>query len=397
MNVDGRPTRTIWVAGDAVEIIDQTALPHAFATRRLHTVEDAARAIAGMQVRGAPLIGATAAYGVWLAMRADASDRALASASEQLRATRPTAVNLRWALEAMAAVLATLPPSERASAALARATAIADEDVAMNRAIGGHALALLRDLSGRRARGTPLNVLTHCNAGWLATVDWGTALAGVYAAHDDGLPLHVWVDETRPRNQGAALTAWELGQHGVPHTVIVDNAGGHLMQAGRVDVVIVGTDRTTATGDVVNKIGTYLKALAARDCGVPFYVAAPSPSIDWTIASGRDIPIEERSAVEVTTVSGLSPSGAVAAVQVTPAASAAANPGFDLTPARLVTGIVTERGVAPATREGLGALYPELASGGPERASGGPELASGGELAAAGPGLAAVGRPGTRV
>jgi methylthioribose-1-phosphate isomerase len=377
MNVDGRPTRTIWVAGDAVEIIDQTALPHAFATRRLHTVEDAASAIAGMQVRGAPLIGATAAYGVWLAMRADASDRGLASASERLRATRPTAVNLRWALETMAAALAPLPPGARAAAALARAARIADEDVAMNRAIGGHALGLLRDLAGRRPRGTPLNVLTHCNAGWLATVDWGTALAGVYAAHDDGLPVHVWVDETRPRNQGAALTAWELGQHGVAHTVIVDNAGGHLMQAGRVDVVLVGTDRTTAAGDVVNKIGTYLKALAARDCDVPFYVAAPSPSIDWTIASGRDIPIEERSTAEVTTVSGRSASGALAAVQVTPAGSAAANPGFDLTPARLVTGIITERGVAPATREGLGALHPELATGGPE--------------------LAAGGRPGTRV
>jgi methylthioribose-1-phosphate isomerase len=361
MNVDGRPTRTIWVAGDAVEIIDQTVLPHAFATRRLETVEDAARAIAGMQVRGAPLIGATAAYGLWLAMRADASDQALASASERLRATRPTAVNLRWALETMTAALAPLTPRERAAAALARASMIADEDVAMNRAIGGHALALFKELAGRRPRGTPLNVLTHCNAGWLATVDWGTALAGIYAAHDAGLPLHVWVDETRPRNQGAALTAWELGQHGVPHTVIVDNAGGHLMQAGRVDVVIVGTDRTTATGDVVNKIGTYLKALAAHDCGVPFYVAAPSPSIDWTLASGREIPIEERSAVEVTTISGRAVSGELASVQVTPTGSAAANPGFDLTPARLVTGIITERGVAKATREGLAALHPELA------------------------------------
>ena len=358
MNVRGQPTRTIWVTGDLVEIIDQTALPHDFVVRSLRTVADAARAIASMQVRGAPLIGAAAAYGVWLAMRADPSDDGLRVACASLLATRPTAVNLRWALEAMAAALAPLPPDARAAAARSRADALADEDVAVNRAIGDHALALIRRLGAARSRRTPFNVLTHCNAGWLATVDRGTALSGVYAAHDAGLPVHVWVDETRPRNQGAALTAWELGQHGVPHTLIVDNAGGHLMQRGQVDLVLVGTDRTTADGDVVNKIGTYLKALAAGDCGVPFYVAAPSSSIDWTVADGREVVIEERAASEVVGLSGRGEAGAVTTVRLAPEGTPAANPGFDLTPARLVTGIITERGIAPATRAGLAALFP---------------------------------------
>jgi len=359
MNVEGKQTRTISAGRDAVAIIDQTALPHAFVTRELRSADEVAQAIASMQVRGAPLIGAAAAYGIWLAMRADASDAALAAARAALLATRPTAVNLRWALDAVAARLAPLPPAARADAARAAADAIADEDVAINRAIGAHALLLIRAAGARRAAGQPIQVLTHCNAGWLATVDWGTALAGVYAAHDAGVPVHVWVDETRPRNQGAALTAWELGAHGVPHTVIVDNAGGHLMQRGLVDLVVVGTDRTTAAGDVVNKIGTYLKALAARDCGVPFYVAAPSPSIDWTIAAADEIPIEERSADEVTTIAGITSSGYAAQVRVTPEGSAARNPGFDVTPARLVTGIITERGVAAASREGLAGLFPE--------------------------------------
>jgi methylthioribose-1-phosphate isomerase len=357
--------RTIWVAGDGVvEIIDQTALPHELVIRPLRTLDDAARAITTMQVRGAPLIGAAAAYGVWLALRADASDSALRAAGRTLLATRPTAVNLRWALDTMTAALTPLAPAQRAAAARAAADRIADEDVAINRAIGEHALGLLRRIAEARPAGTRLNVLTHCNAGWLATVDRGTALAGVYAAHDAGLPVHVWVDETRPRNQGAALTAWELREHGVPHTVIVDNAGGHLMQRGAVDLVVVGTDRTTATGDVVNKIGTYLKALAARDCGLPFYVAAPSSSIDWTMTDGRAIEIEERSAAEVTSIRGRSESGSTATVALTPPETAAANPGFDLTPARLVTGIVTERGVAPATAEGLAALFPERAARG---------------------------------
>jgi methylthioribose-1-phosphate isomerase len=364
MNVRGQPTRTIWVTGDLVGIIDQTALPHDFVVRPLRTLADAVRAIAGMQVRGAPLIGAAAAYGVWLAMRADPSDAGLRDACSALIATRPTAVNLRWALDTMTATLAPLPPGARAAAARARADALADEDVAVNRAIGDHALTVIRGLGQARSPGKPLNVLTHCNAGWLATVDRGTALAGVYAAHDAGLPVHVWVDETRPRNQGAALTAWELGQHGVPHTLIVDNAGGHLMQRGQVHLVLVGTDRTTATGDVINKIGTYLKALAARDCGVPFYVAAPSSSIDWTVAEGREVTIEERSASEVVGLSGRSEAGAIATVRLAPEGTAVANPGFDVTPARLVTGIITERGLAPATREGLAGLFPSQAGAG---------------------------------
>jgi methylthioribose-1-phosphate isomerase len=366
MNVNGKPTRTITAGRDAIEIIDQTALPHAFVTRQLRTVTEAASAIATMQVRGAPLIGATAAYGIWLAMRADASDASLEAARTALLATRPTAVNLRWALDAMKDRVASHPPGARAATARAAADAIAEEDVAINRAIGQHAHALIKEIFDRRGRA--VQILTHCNAGWLATVDWGTALAGVYAAHEAGIPVHVWVDETRPRNQGAALTAWELGAHGVPNTVIVDNAGGHLMQRGQVDIVLVGTDRTTAAGDVVNKIGTYLKALAARDCGVPFYVAAPSPSIDWTIDGAPDaippdrIPIEERSPDEVTTIAGMTTLGYAAHVRVVPAGSAVHNPGFDLTPARLVTGIITERGVAAASRVGLASLYPEKAT-----------------------------------
>jgi methylthioribose-1-phosphate isomerase len=360
MNVHGKPTRTIWPVDDGVEIIDQTALPHAFVVRKLQSAEAAARAIASMQVRGAPLIGATAAYGLWLAARTDPSDAGLAAAYAALLATRPTAVNLRWALDAVSARLAPLPPSARAAAAREAADGIADDDVTMNRAIGEHALDLIRQAGARRRGGGPVEILTHCNAGWLATVDRGTALAGVYAAHDAGLGVHVWVDETRPRNQGAALTAWELGQHGVPHTVIVDNAGGHLMQRGQVDLVIVGTDRTTAAGDVVNKIGTYLKALAARDNEVPFYVAAPSPSIDWSITGAADaIPIEERDGDEVASVPGADASGAAARVRVAAPGSPVANPGFDVTPARLVTAIITERGVAAACREGLARLFPE--------------------------------------
>jgi methylthioribose-1-phosphate isomerase len=361
MKVRGQAQRTIWpqAGGDAVGIIDQTRLPHEFATLELRTAEDAARAIKSMQVRGAPLIGATAAYGVWLAVRADASDAALADACSRLLDTRPTAVNLRWALDRMRAHLSPLPAAQRVAAARKLAGEICAEDVAINRGIGEAGLPILRALAARKRPGETLNILTHCNAGWLATVDWGTATAPIYLAHDAGLKLHVWVDETRPRNQGASLTAWELGQHGVPHTVIVDNAGGHLMQHGRVDVVIVGTDRTTAQGDVGNKIGTYLKALAAHDNGVPFYAAVPSPSIDWTIRDGvREIPIEERSPTEITHVSGRTADGAPATVQVTPVGSPACNPGFDVTPARLVTGLITERGVCPATAAGLRALFP---------------------------------------
>ncbi len=359
MKVQGKPMRTIWVeaAGAAVGIIDQTRLPHEFVTRRIETADAIAEAIRIMRLRGAPLIGAAAAYGMALALSHDPSDRALAAAIELLAATRPTAINLRWALEEIRAAVAPLPPERRSAAAWARAGEIADADVGLNRAIGEHGLALIE--RARQRKGGAVNVLTHCNAGWLATVDWGTALAPIFMAHDRGLPVHVWVDETRPRNQGASLTAWELLQHGVRHTVIADNAGGHLMQRGEVDLCIVGTDRTTAAGDVANKIGTYLKALAAHDNGVPFYVAAPSPSIDWSIEDGRDIPIEERSASEVTEIAGLGADGAIARVRLTPEGSPAANPAFDVTPARLVTGLVTERGVAKASREGLLALFPE--------------------------------------
>ena len=361
MNVDGTPFRTIWLAddGETVEIIDQTRLPHAFAVIPLATCHDAAQAIISMQVRGAPLIGATAAYGLCLALRDDASDAALAAAYDMLLATRPTAVNLRWALDEMRRVLGPLAVQDRAAAAYGRAASICDEDVAICRAIGDHGVALVRDLWEKSGKSRPVNVLTHCNAGWLATVDWGTATAPIYVAHDENIPVHVWVDETRPRNQGASLTAWELGGHGIDHTVIVDNAGGHLMQNGKVDMVITGTDRTTATGDVANKIGTYLKALAAADNGVPFYVGLPGPTIDWTLTDGSDIPIEERDIAEVTTVTGRTAGGDIATVSITPKGSHAANYGFDVTPARLVTGLITERGVCAASAEGLLALYPE--------------------------------------
>ncbi len=361
MNVDGRTTRTIWPTSDgvAVGIIDQTRLPHEFVTTRLATLDDAAHAIRAMLVRGAPLIGATAAWGLWLALRTDASDSGLAHAHATLLATRPTAVNLRWALDRVRAVVAPLSPAVRAETARALALEICDEDVALNRAIGAAGLPLIQAIAARKPAGQRVNLLTHCNAGWLATVDVGTATAPIYAAHDAGIPLHVWVDETRPRNQGASLTAWELLNHGVPHTVIADNAGGHLMQHGQVDLVIVGTDRTTAHGDVCNKIGTYLKALAAHDNGVPFYVAAPSPSIDWTLRDGlREIPIEERAAREVSHLSGRLADGTVGTIALLPEGSAAANPAFDVTPARLVTGLITERGVCAANPAALKELFP---------------------------------------
>lgn len=365
MKVNGRPMRTIWpsVDGAAVEIIDQTRLPHALVTVRLGSLEDAAHAIRAMLVRGAPLIGATAAWGMWLSLRTDPSDAGLARAHAELLSTRPTAVNLRWALDRVRAAVAPLAVARRAPAARELALEIGDEDVALNRRIGEAGLPLMRTLAERKPPGTPVNILTHCNAGWLATVDVGTATAPIYAAHDAGLPVHVWVDETRPRNQGASLTAWELLNHGVPHTVIADNAGGHLMQQGRVDLVIVGTDRTTAAGDVCNKIGTYLKALAARDNGVPFYVAAPSPSIDWSLQDGlRQIPIEERDPVELSHVTGKRPDGSVVTVALLPPGSPAANPAFDVTPARLVTGLITERGVVAADPAALARLFPEHTS-----------------------------------
>ncbi|MHC8510203.1 MAG: S-methyl-5-thioribose-1-phosphate isomerase [Rhodospirillales bacterium] len=363
MNVNGVAWRTIWPAEDgrAAEIIDQTRLPFVFETVRLDTLDDAAHAIKVMQVRGAPLIGATAAWGMALAVRDDARDAHIEHAAATLMATRPTAVNLRWAVDDMRARLMSLPTSFRPEAAFRRAAEIADEDVEICEAIGVCGAGLLHDAWERAGRARPVNVLTHCNAGWLAAVDWGTATAPIYKAHAAGVPVHVWVDETRPRNQGASLTAWELGRHGVAHTVIADNAGGHLMQEGAVDLCIVGTDRTTRAGDVANKIGTYLKALAAHDTGVPFYVALPGTTIDWTLSDGADIPIEERGPEEVTAVTGQTADGRIETVTITPAGSPAANPAFDVTPARLVTGLITERGIARASPAGLAGLYPEKA------------------------------------
>jgi methylthioribose-1-phosphate isomerase len=364
MNIDGKHYRTIWLKddGSTVEIIDQTKLPFAFETVSLRTLEDAARAIQSMQVRGAPLIGATAAYGVALALRHDASDEGLDRACTTLAATRPTAINLRWALDEMRKAIRNQPRDKRVAAAYARAVAICDEDVETNRRIGEHGLGLIRAHADKKG-GARVNILTHCNAGWLATVDWGTALAPIYRAYDEGIAVHVWVDETRPRNQGASLTAFELGAHGVPYTLIADNAGGHLMQKKLVDLCIVGTDRTTATGDVANKIGTYLKALAARDNDIPFLVALPYSTIDWSLTDGSLIPIEERDAAEVTRMTGRLDDGTIATVLIAPEGSPAANYGFDVTPARLVTGFITERGVTPATRDGLTTLYPEHRKG----------------------------------
>jgi methylthioribose-1-phosphate isomerase len=324
----------------------------------LTDLEDSVVAIKDMVVRGAPLIGATAAYGMALAMRADASDSSVENAYNRLFQTRPTAINLRWALDTMRTVLLALPPEERLLAAYNQAAQICNEDVEINHSIGEHGLAIFREIASRKKSDGPLNVLTHCNAGWIATVDWGTALAPVYRAHDEGMPIHVWVDETRPRNQGASLTAWELSNHGVPHTLIVDNAGGHLMQHGLVDVCIVGTDRTTACGDVCNKIGTYLKALAARDNNVPFYVALPSSTIDWTVRDGlKEIPIEQRDEREVTHIRGVDRNGEIVEVGITDADTHASNYGFDVTPGRLVTGLITERGVCAATEKGLASLF----------------------------------------
>jgi methylthioribose-1-phosphate isomerase len=362
MKVGGKAMRSIWLEPDgwSVGVIDQTALPHRLTTARLTTLDEAAHAIRAMLIRGAPLIGVTAAYGMCLALRADASDEALERAYATLIATRPTAINLRWALDEMVAVVRNRPRSERAAVAYRRAGEIGEEDVAINTAIGRNGLPLIQAIAHRKNPGERVNVLTHCNAGWLAAVDVGTATAPIYLAHDSGIAVHVFADETRPRNQGASLTAWELGQHGVPHTVIADNTGGHLMQHGLVDIVIVGTDRVAANGDVCNKIGTYLKALAARDNNVPFYVALPSPTIDFTVADGvADIPIEQRSADEVATMTGRTADGRIETVRVVPEHSPVANYAFDVTPARLVTGLITERGVVAASRAALAGAFPD--------------------------------------
>ncbi len=362
MKVDGKSYRSIWLAADGwnVEIIDQTRLPHEFVIATLVTLDDAARAIRDMLVRGAPLIGATAAYGMCLGLRKGTTDQDIERGGRTLVACRPTAVNLRWAVQRMSESLRPLPEGDRLKAAYLEAGKICDEDVAVNEAIGTHGLEIIRAAWESKGRKGAVRVLTHCNAGWLATVDWGTALAPIYKAHLEGIPVHVWVDETRPRSQGASLTAWELAAQGIGHSLIVDNAGGHLMRHGEVDLCIVGTDRTTAAGDVCNKIGTYLKALAARDNNVPFYVSLPGSTIDWTLSDGMDIPIEERTQDEVLWVPGKTRDGRIVEVRIAPEATPAANPAFDVTPAALVTGLITERGVCPASREGLSSLFPEM-------------------------------------
>ena len=360
MEIDGKPYRTIWVEepGKTVGVIDQTKLPHVFETLTLASLEDAAVAIEDMIVRGAPLIGATAAYGFCLGLNADSSDAGVSAIYDRLYRTRPTAVNLRWALDEMRTLVDNRAPAERAALAWERAAEICDDDVEISKGIGRNGLALIEEIAATKPAGEAVNVLTHCNAGWLATVDWGTATAPIYMAYEKGLKVHVWVDETRPRNQGASLTAWELGRHGVPHTLIADNVGGHLMQHGLVDMCIVGTDRTTAKGDVCNKIGTYLKALAAQDNGVPFYVALPSTTIDWTVADGvREIPIEQRKGEELTKIAGRLESGEVVTVDIAPEGVPVRNDAFDVTPARLVTGLITERGVCEASERGLKGLF----------------------------------------
>lgn len=362
MKVNGKHYRSLWWNEDiaTLEIIDQRWLPHEFKVQPVATMDDFADAIRQMRVRGAPLIGATAAYGMALAMQVDPSDKHMDDASDFLNATRPTAINLRWAIDRARALLKPLPTSERAARALALAHEVSDEDVEINRNIGLNGLALIEQIAKQKPAGEPVNILTHCNAGWVATVDWGTATSPMYHAFDSGLNIHVWVDETRPRNQGA-LTSWELQSHGVPHTYIIDNAGGHLMQHGKVDIVITGTDRTTRRGDVCNKIGTYLKALAARDNNIPFYVALPSPTIDWTVSDGvAEIPIEERPTEEVSHVQGADGTGATSSVQVTPVGVNTANPAFDVTPNHLVTGLITERGISEASEQGLCEMFPDL-------------------------------------
>lgn len=357
MLIAGEKRTAIWPDpdGEGVRILDQTVLPHRIETVLLRNLDDAAQAIRDMLVRGAPLIGVTAAFGVALAMQADASDAALAHAREILRKTRPTAVNLAWALDRIGAFLGQMPDALRREAAFTFAKHLAEKDIACNSAIGDHGVALIRELARKRG-GQPVRILTHCNAGWLATVDWGTATAPIYKAQAIFIPLHVFVDETRPRNQGASLTAFELGQQGVAHDLIVDNAGGHLMQRGEVDMVIVGADRIAANGDACNKIGTYLKALAAKDCGIPFYVAAPVSTFDFALAEGSLIPIEERAQEEVTHIQGEAATGELVKIRIAPKTTSARNPGFDVTPARLVSGIITEKGVFAATKDSLAGL-----------------------------------------
>ena len=361
MNVDGVPYRSIWLNDDgwSVDVIDQTRLPHAFEVKNLQTLDDACIAIRDMVVRGAPLIGATAAYGFYLALRGDSSDAGMQAAYDQLIATRPTAVNLRWALDRLSDGLEPLSIDDRAAQALTMANEICEFDVETNHSIGQHGLDLIREIAARKNSGEPVNILTHCNAGWLATVDWGTATAPMYLAHNEGIPIHIWVDETRPRNQGANLTTWELGHHGIDHSLIVDNTGGHLMQNGMVDLCLVGSDRTTRSGDVCNKIGTYLKALAAYDNNVPFYVCLPSSTIDWTIDKGSDIPIEQRDGNEIHKIPGRTDAGSIDSVSIAPTNTKVVNYAFDITPAKLVTGLITERGVVNTDSDSIKKACPE--------------------------------------
>ena len=366
MRVKSKQYRSIWLDDSGLEvcIIDQTELPHRFVVRQLSKLEEVSVAITSMQVRGAPLIGVAAAYGMYLAMLEDPSDEGVGVAYTSLIATRPTAVNLRWALDRMKKTILTTAVEKRVEIAKQTASEMSDDDVKLNESIGDHGLDLLKRINSESGWTGPLRILTHCNAGWLATVDWGTALAPIYKAHDAGIPVHVLVDETRPRNQGASITAWELGQHGVPHTIIADNAGGYLMQQDMVDLCIVGSDRTTASGDVCNKIGTYLKALSAHDNGVPFYVALPSSTIDWTISDGvNDIQIEQRAPEELSLVKGIRESGEIVSVNIYPEGSEVSNYAFDVTPARYVTALITERGICEATEESMKSMFSDLADG----------------------------------
>ncbi len=363
MKIEGKEWRTIWLREDgcSIGVIDQRRLPHVFCSSIIYSFEEACNAIQSMAVRGAPLIGVTGAYGLMLALQKDPSNVSLENAYKILLSSRPTAVNLAWALARVRNCVAKLPLEIRAEAAKKEAQQIAEEDVLMCKAIGDYGYLILKEIfhkSSIKESGRQLNILTHCNAGWLATVDWGTALAPIYKAHRSGMKVHVWVDETRPRNQGASLTSYELGCEGVPHTVVVDNAGGHLMQHGLVDVVIVGSDRTTRQGDVCNKIGTYLKAIAAYENKIPFYVALPSSTIDWSIADGiKEIPIEIRSESEILQINGKLNDGDIASVNLCPLNTKGFNPAFDVTPAKFISGLITERGISSASESGLMELY----------------------------------------
>jgi len=355
MRINGKALRTIWFEDNKVKIIDQTKLPHQFIIKDLKTVKDAINAIKVMEVRGAPLIGGTAAYGIVLAIIEKNDLSFINQAAEDLINSRPTAINLKWAVDRMMKKIKGVNSKEILSLAINEAKAICEEDVGFCKSIGEHGLKIIEAIYQKKK--DTVNILTHCNAGWLATIDWGTATSPIYHAHQKGIKVHVWVDETRPRNQGANLTSYELNEEGVPNTIIADNTGGILMQRGQVDMCIVGTDRTLANGDVCNKIGTYLKALAAKDNNVPFYVALPSSTIDWKIKEAKDIPIEERNSEELSHIEGVNKKGEIEKFLIYPKKSKAMNLAFDITPAKYVTGLITERGICDASKEGLQKLF----------------------------------------